>query len=168
MLELNISCPNVKEGGMAYGVRAEAAGEVVRLSRGLHNAPDVELSPGREHPRYVQGCGSCRCGCHQSEPTPSRPAPLIWKSATRCSTTSLPVCPARRSAPLHCAWCGRLWGRSNIPVMGLGGIATGRDALEFIMAGATAVQVGAANFWTRNPAPSPLLPRLGNGWTPTA
>ena len=58
-------------------------------------------------------------------------------------------------------------GAVNIPVIGLGGILTGRDALEFIMAGAAAVQVGTANFLDRKPALA-LLPRLGNGWTPTA
>ena len=83
IVELNISCPNVKVGGMAYGVKAEAAGEVVRMVRDACKKPlMVKLSPQA----------------------------------------------------------------ANIPVVGLGGIATGRDALEFIMAGATAVQVGAANF----------------------
>ena len=86
IIELNISCPNVKQGGMAYGVKADAAGEVVRMVRAACRKPlMVKLSP-------------------QAEDIPS------------------------------------------IPVVGLGGIATGRDALEFIMAGAAAVQVGAANF----------------------
>lgn len=72
-----------------------------------------------------------------------------------CST-SLPVCPPGGAAhcPVRMVW--QAVGAVNIPVVGLGGIATGRDALEFIMAGATAVQVGAANF--ANPAPWRPLP----------
>ncbi len=69
IVELNISCPNVKVGGMAYGVKAEAAGEVVRMvPRSLQKAPDGQAEPpGREHPRDVQGCGGRRCGRHRPD-----------------------------------------------------------------------------------------------------
>ena len=94
IVELNISCPNVKVGGMAYGVKAEAAGEVVRMVRAACKKPlMVKLSP-------------------QAENIPE-------------------MCKAVEAA-----------GADAISLT----IATGRDALEFIMAGATAVQVGAANF----------------------
>ena len=73
--------------------------------------------------------------------------------------------PAVRPIALRMVW--QAVGAVNIPVVGLGGIATGRDALEFIMAGATAVQVGAANF--ANPAPwRPSPKKWRPGWTPTA
>ena len=73
--------------------------------------------------------------------------------------------PAVRPIALRMVW--QAVGAVNIPVVGLGGIATGRDALEFIMAGAAAVQVGAANF--ANPAPwRPLPTRWPHGWTRTA
>lgn len=73
--------------------------------------------------------------------------------------------PAVRPIALRMVW--QAVGAVNIPVVGLGGIATGRDALEFIMAGATAVQVGAANF--ANPAPwRPSPRRWPPGWTRTA
>jgi dihydroorotate dehydrogenase (NAD+) catalytic subunit len=57
--------------------------------------------------------------------------------------------PVRRSNLSPCAWSGR-WPRGKIPVIGIGGIGTAEDAIEFLLAGATAVQVGTANFY--NPA----------------
>ena len=104
IVELNISCPNVKVGGMAYGVKAEAAGEVVRMVR-----DDLE----KRRPVFDN----------------------IFAGLSG---------PAVRPIALRMVW--QAVGAVNIPVVGLGGIATGKDALEFIMAGATAVQVGAANF----------------------
>ena len=120
IVELNISCPNVKVGGMAYGVKAEAAGEVVRMVRDACKKPlMVKLSP-------------------QAENIPEMCKPVFNNIFAGLSG------PAVRPIALRMVW--QAVGAVNIPVVGLGGIATGRDALEFIMAGATAVQVGAANF----------------------
>ena len=71
---------------------------------------------------------------------------MIWKSASPVFNNIFAGLsgPAVRPIALRMVW--QAVGAVNIPVVGLGGIATGRDALEFIMAGATAVQVGAANF----------------------
>ena len=66
-IELNISCPNVKQGGLAFGIRAADASEVVSAVRkGLHRAADCQAQPsGREHPRNVQGRGGRWCRRHQ-------------------------------------------------------------------------------------------------------
>jgi len=113
VLELNISCPNVKQGGLAFGIRAKDAEEVVSAVRKVCTVPLVSSSAPRQRASPI-------CARPWKLPVPmasacaipSRPAPLIWKSAARCSTTPLPGFPARPSAPLHCAWCGRLWGPS--------------------------------------------------------
>ena len=69
-------------------------------------------------------------------------------SGSRCFPPSPVVCPDRPSSPSHCAWYGRCKGR-HIPVIGLGGIMNATDAIEFLLAGATAIQVGTANFIDR-------------------
>ena len=73
--------------------------------------------------------------------------------------------PAVRPIALRMVW--QAVGAVSIPVVGLGGILTGKDALEFIMAGAAAVQVGTANFLDRRPAPASRT-RSASGWTHTA
>ena len=91
IVELNISCPNVKVGGMAYGVKAEAAGEVVRMVRDACKKPlMVKLSPQAEN-----------------IPEMCKAVEAAGADAARCSTTSLPACPARRCAPSPCGWSGR-------------------------------------------------------------
>ena len=110
IVELNISCPNVKVGGMAYGVKAEAAGEVVRMVRTACKKPlMVKLSPQAESIpemcKAVEAAGADAI----SLTTPSRPAPLIWKAPPGVQQQFLPVCPARRCAPSPCAWYGRPW-----------------------------------------------------------
>ena len=113
VLELNISCPNVKQGGLAFGIRAKDAEEVVSAVRKVCTVPlVVKLSPQAESIpdmcKAVEAAGAdgiSLCNTFQA-------CAIIWKSAARCSTTPLPGFPARPSAPLHCAWCGRLWGPS--------------------------------------------------------
>ena len=147
IIELNISCPNVKEGGMAYGVKAEAAGEVVRMVRDVCHKPlMVKLSPQAENIpdmcRAVEAAGAdaisltntfqaCAIDLEKRRPVFDN----IFAGLSG---------PAVRPIALRMVW--QAVGAVSIPVVGLGGIATGRDALEFIMAGAAAVQVGAANF----------------------
>ena len=147
IIELNISCPNVKEGGMAYGVKAEAAGAVVRMVREVCHKPlMVKLSPQAENIpdmcRAVEAAGAdaisltntfqaCAIDLEKRRPVFDN----IFAGLSG---------PAVRPIALRMVW--QAVGAVQIPVVGLGGIATGRDALEFIMAGAAAVQVGAANF----------------------
>ena len=147
IVELNISCPNVKVGGMAYGVKAEAAGEVVRMVRAACKKPlMVKLSPQAENiPEMCKAVEAAGADRHQPDQPPSS---LRHRSGKAQAGVQQHLCRSvRPGGAAHCpahglAGCGCV----NIPVVGLGGIATGRDALEFIMAGATAVQVGAANF----------------------
>jgi dihydroorotate dehydrogenase (NAD+) catalytic subunit len=147
IIELNISCPNVKVGGMAYGVKAEAAGEIVRMVRDVCQKPlMVKLSPQAESIpemcRAVEAAGADAIsltntfqGCAIDLKTRRPVFDNIFAGLSG---------PAIRPIALRMVW--QAVGAVKIPVVGLGGIATGRDALEFIMAGAAAVQVGAANF----------------------
>ena len=147
MVELNISCPNVKVGGMAYGVKAEAAGEVVRMVRDACKKPlMVKLSPQAENiPEMCKAVEAAGADAISLTNTFQACAIDLEKRKPVFNNIFAGLSgPAVRPIALRMVW--QAVGAVNIPVVGLGGIATGRDALEFIMAGATAVQVGAANF----------------------
>lgn len=147
IVELNISCPNVKAGGMAYGVKAESAAEVVSQVRSVCTKPlIVKLSPQAEDMpamcRAVEAAGAdgislintlqaCAVDIEKRRPVFNN----IFAGLSG---------PAIRPVALRMVW--QAVGAVQIPVVGLGGIATGADAIEFIMAGAAAVQVGAASF----------------------
>lgn len=115
-IELNISCPNVKQGGLAFGIRAADAGEVVSAVRKVCTVPlIVKLSPQAESIpemcKAVEAAGADAISlCNTFQACAS-----IWKSAVPCSTTRLRACPARRCVPLPCAWSGRPWGPSASP-----------------------------------------------------
>ncbi len=147
IIELNISCPNVKAGGMAYGVKAEAAGEVVKLVRAACKKPLlVKLSPQAENIpdmcRAVEAAGAD--GISLTNTFQACAVDLEKRRPVFNNIFAGLSGPAVRPIALRMVW--QAVGAVSIPVVGLGGIATGRDALEFIMAGAQAVQVGAANF----------------------
>ena len=147
IVELNISCPNVKVGGMAYGVKAEAAGEVVRMVRAACKKPlMVKLSPQAENiPEMCKAVEAAGADAISLTNTFQACAIDLKKRKPVFNNIFAGLSgPAVRPIALRMVW--QAVGAVNIPVVGLGGIATGRDALEFIMAGATAVQVGAANF----------------------
>ena len=146
-LEVNISCPNVKVGGMAYGVKAQAAGEVVRMVRDACKKPlMVKLSPQAENiPEMCKAVEAAGADAISLTNTFQACAIDLEKRKPVFNNIFAGLSgPAVRPIALRMVW--QAVGAVNIPVVGLGGIATGRDALEFIMAGATAVQVGAANF----------------------
>ena len=146
-LEVNISCPNVKVGGMAYGVKAEAAGEVVRMVRAACKKPlMVKLSPQAENiPEMCKAVEAAGADAISLTNTFQACAIDLEKRRPVFDNIFAGLSgPAVRPIALRMVW--QAVGAVNIPVVGLGGIATGKDALEFIMAGATAVQVGAANF----------------------
>ena len=146
-LEVNVSCPNVKVGGMAYGVKAEAAGEVVRMVRTACKKPlMVKLSPQAENiPEMCKAVEAAGADAISLTNTFQACAIDLEKRRPVFNNIFAGLSgPAVRPIALRMVW--QAVGAVNIPVVGLGGIATGRDALEFIMAGATAVQVGAANF----------------------
>ena len=147
IVELNISCPNVKVGGMAYGVKAAAAGEVVRMVRDACKKPlMVKLSPQAENiPEMCKAVEAAGADAISLTNTFQACAIDLEKRRPVFNNIFAGLSgPAVRPIALRMVW--QAVGAVNIPVVGLGGIATGRDALEFIMAGAAAVQVGAANF----------------------
>lgn len=168
IVELNISCPNVKVGGMAYGVKAEAAGEVVRMVRDACKKPlMVKLSPQAENiPEMCKAVEAAGADAISLTNTFQACAIDLEKRRPVFDNIFAGLSgPAVRPIALRMVW--QAVGAVNIPVVGLGGIATGKDALEFIMAGATAVQVGAANF--ANPRAMETSPKKWRpGWTPTA
>jgi len=147
IVELNISCPNVKQGGLAFGIRAQDASEVVSAVRKVCTVPlIVKLSPQAENLtemcKAVEAAGAdgiSLCNTFQACAIDlERRKPVFANTFAGLSG------PAVRPIALRMVW--QAVGAVNIPVIGLGGISTGKDALEFIMAGAAAVQVGTANF----------------------
>ncbi len=146
-IELNISCPNVKQGGMAFGVTARGAEEVVSAVRKVyHKTLIVKLSPNvtdiTEIARAAEAGGA--------------------DSVSLINTLLGMAIDAERRRPLLSTITGGMSGAAvkpialrmvwqvsravQIPVIGLGGIMNARDAVEFLLAGASAIQIGTANF----------------------
>ena len=146
-IELNISCPNVKQGGMAFGVTASGAAEVVKAVREVYKKTlIVKLSPNvtdiTEIARAVEGSGA--------------------DSVSLINTLLGMAIDAEKRRPVLSTITGGMSGAAvkpialrmvwqvskavNIPVIGLGGIMNWEDAVEFLLAGASAIQIGTANF----------------------
>ena len=146
-IELNISCPNVKQGGMAFGVSAKCAYEVVKAVREAYKKTlIVKLSPNvtdiTEIARAAEDAGA--------------------DSVSLINTLLGMAIDAERRRPILSTITGGMSGAAvkpialrmvwqvaksvNIPVIGLGGIMNWKDAIEFILAGASAIQIGTANF----------------------
>ena len=147
MIELNISCPNVKAGGMAFGIKNEVAREVVRAVRKITDLPlVVKLSPNAED--IVGMAKVC-----EEEGADGISLVNTFKAMAIDINKRQPVFenvyaglsgPAIK--PIALRMVHEVCKSVNIPVMGMGGITTWQDAIEFIMAGATCIQVGTANF----------------------
>ncbi len=148
MIELNISCPNVKCGGMAFGIRPESVNEVTKVSKSaLKKTPlMVKLSPNVES--IAANAAAAQKGGADAVSLINtltgmvvdieRKRPLIANNTGGVSGAGIKPIAVRM-----------VWEACNavdIPVMGMGGITSAEDALEFIIAGAAAVQVGTANF----------------------
>lgn len=150
-LEVNISCPNVKQGGLAFGTTTEGAGSVTRAVRDAWpRTLIVKLSPNvtdiTEIARAVEAEGADSVSLIN---TLMGMAVDVERRRPCLSTVTGGLSgPAVRPVAVRMVW--QTAKAVKIPVIGLGGIASGRDAMEFILAGATAVQVGTANFL--NPA----------------
>lgn len=150
-LEVNISCPNVKQGGLAFGTTTEGAGSVTRAVRAAWpRTLIVKLSPNvtdiTEIARAVEAEGADSVSLIN---TLMGMAVDVERRRPCLSTVTGGLSgPAVRPVAVRMVW--QVAKAVKIPVIGLGGIASGRDAMEFILAGATAVQVGTANFL--NPA----------------
>lgn len=146
-IELNISCPNVKQGGMAYGTTREGASEVVSAVRQAWDKHlMVKLSPNvtsiTDIARAVEAAGADSISLIN---TLLGMAVDVERRRPCLSTITGGLSgPAVRPVAVRMVW--QVAKAVKVPVVGLGGICCGRDALEFIMAGASAIQVGTANF----------------------
>ena len=146
-IELNISCPNVKDGGMAFGVTCAGASSVVKAVREhYHKTLIVKLSPNvtdiAEIARAVEAEGADSVSLINTlmgmAIDVERRKPLLSINTGGLSG------PCVKPVALRMVW--QVARAVKIPVIGLGGITTARDAIEFLMAGATAIEIGTANF----------------------
>ena len=146
-IELNISCPNVKDGGMAFGVTCEGAASVVKAVRKRYNKTlIVKLSPNvtniADIARAVEAEGADSVSLINTLMGMSID---IERRRSRLSIGTGGLSgPCVKPVAVRMVY--QVAGAVGIPVVGLGGIMTAADAIEFIMAGATAVQIGTANF----------------------
>ncbi|MDL2230032.1 dihydroorotate dehydrogenase [Treponema sp. OttesenSCG-928-L16] len=147
MVELNISCPNVKAGGMAFGLDPEAAASVVKPVRKVCGKPlMVKLSPNAPDLAAVaRACENAGADAISLVNTFKAMAIDVRSRKPVFENISAGLSgPAIKPIALRMVW--ELWGMLRVPIVGLGGIASAEDALEFLMAGASAVQVGTASF----------------------
>ena len=146
-IELNISCPNVKQGGMAFGVTCEGAASVVRAVRQRYGKTlIVKLSPNvtsiADIARAVEAEGADSVSLINTLMGMSID---IEKRKPRLSIGTGGLSgPAVKPVALRMVY--QVAKAVKIPVVGLGGIMTAEDAIEFLMAGATAIEIGTANF----------------------
>ncbi len=163
-VELNISCPNVKAGGMAFGIKPESIKEVTRVSKNsLTKTPlMVKLSPNVESISVnAKAAEECGADCVSLINTLTgmvidleRRKPIIANNTGGVSGAGIrPIALRMVYEAAHAV---------KIPVIGMGGIASGEDAISFIMAGAKAVQVGTANFTNANAMPE-IISQM-NAW----
>lgn len=147
IVELNISCPNVKHGGMAFGIKADVAYETVLEVRKYCKKPlMVKLSPNAEN--IIDMAVKCReAGADSLSLVNTFNAMAIdirkRKTIFNNKTAGLSG-PAIKPIALRMVY--EVCKNVDIPVVGMGGIFTAEDAIEFIMAGATAIQIGTVNF----------------------
>ncbi len=146
-IELNISCPNVKQGGMAFGVKPESAAQVVSAVRKAYDKTlIVKLSPNvtdiTEIARAVEGAGADSVSLINTmlgmAIDAERRKPILSTITGGMSG------PAVKPVALRMVW--QVAKAVKIPVIGLGGICCATDAIEFLLAGASAIQIGTANF----------------------
>ena len=146
-IELNISCPNVKEGGMAFGVTCAGASSVVRAVRAVYDKTlIVKLSPNvtdiTKIARAVEAEGADAISMIN---TLLGMAIDAEKRRPVLSTITGGLSgPAVKPVALRMVW--QTAQVVNVPIIGMGGIATATDAIEFLLAGATAIEVGTYNF----------------------
>jgi dihydroorotate dehydrogenase (NAD+) catalytic subunit len=175
MIELNISCPNVKAGGMAFGLDPAAAGAVTAAARkaAAHKPLMVKLSPNAPDLAAVaRACVNAGADALSLVNTFKalaidviRRRPVFDRESAGLSG------PAIRPIALRMVW--DIWAAQQswaagpggppggpVPIVGMGGIAAAGDALEFLMAGAAAVQVGSATF-ARPPAMNEIIAGIG-------
>jgi len=148
ILELNISCPNVKAGGMAFGAKPETAGHITRLAKEVCRHPlMVKLTPNAENVADVaQACEEAgadaislvNCFLGMAIDIENK-KPVFHNVYAGMSGAAI--------KPIALRMVHQVCKRVTIPISGLGGITTVEDAIEFIIAGATTIQIGAGNFY---------------------
>ena len=146
-IEVNISCPNVKSGGMAFGAYPGSAAEVVRAIRKQTTKPlMIKLSPNvtdiTEIAKSVEAEGADSISLINT--ITGMAVDIETRRPKLANITGGLSGPAIKPVALRMVW--QVAQTVNIPVIGIGGIMTAKDALEFLIAGAVAVQVGTANF----------------------
>ena len=146
-IELNISCPNVKDGGMAFGVTCQGASSVVKAVRqAYHKTLIVKLSPNvtdiAEIARSVEAEGADSVSLINT--LMGMAIDIERRKKVLSIGTGGLSGPAVKPVALRMVY--QVAKAVKIPVVGLGGISTAKDALEFLMAGATAIEIGTANF----------------------
>ena len=147
MIEVNISCPNVKAGGLAYGTRPELAAEVTGIAKAHSAVPVmVKLSPNvtdvTEIARAVEGAGADAVSLINTlrgmRIDVNTRRPILKQNTGGLSG------PAVLPVAVRMVW--EVSGAVQIPVLGMGGVATAEDAAQLMLAGASAVAVGTACF----------------------
>jgi dihydroorotate dehydrogenase (NAD+) catalytic subunit len=146
-IEVNISCPNVKAGGLAFGVDPKAASGVVEAVREkTKKLVIVKLSPNvtdiAEIARCVEDAGADALSLINT--ITGMAVDVETRRPVLANITGGLSGPAIKPVALRMVW--QVAQAATIPIIGIGGIMKARDALEFIIAGASAVQVGTANF----------------------
>lgn len=146
-IELNISCPNVRDGGMAFGVTCSGASNVVKAVRErYHKTLIVKLSPNvtdiTEIARAVEAEGADAVSLINT--LMGMAIDIERRKPVLSIKTGGLSGPAVKPVALRMVW--QVARAVKIPVVGLGGISTARDAIEFLMAGASAIEIGTANF----------------------
>ena len=147
IIELNISCPNVKSGGMAFGIKSSVASEIVKSVKEICKKPlMVKLSPNAED-IVDMAVKCCEAGADSISLVNTFKAMAIdinkRKPVFNNVTAGLSGAAIK---PIALRMVYEVSKAVNVPVIGMGGIFTAEDAIEFIMAGARAIQVGTANF----------------------
>ena len=146
-IELNISCPNVKEGGMAFGVTCEGAASIVKAVRAVYNKTlIVKLSPNvTDIAAIARACEAEGADAVSLINTLMGMAVDIEKRQPLLSIRTGGLSgPAVKPVALRMVY--DVAHAVKIPVVGLGGISSAEDAIEFMMCGATAIEIGTANF----------------------
>ncbi len=145
--EVNISCPNVDAGGMTFGVDPDLAAEVTRRVRAVTKRPLImKLSPNVTDIRTI--AKACEAAGADAISLINTLLGMAIDANTRRPKLARVVGglsgPAIKPVALRMVW--EVYNAVDVPILGMGGIANGEDAVEFMLAGATAVAVGAANF----------------------
>lgn len=147
MLEINVSCPNVKEGGIAYGQKADALYEITsRIKKKAVQPVIMKLSPNvtsiEEMARAAEAAGADALSLINT--ITAMKIDIHKRTFALANRTGGLSGPAIKPVALRMVYAASH--AVSIPVIGMGGIANAEDAIEFILAGATAVSVGAINF----------------------